>query len=155
MMAFQLMGGDMQAQGHAQVLVNMLELGSNLQAATDMARFRHAQVANTLGLESQLYDLVGKQLGAMGHNVRSVDGGAVGGYHHHVRADHTACMDLLRSCCRSGGYYRAGSDHRKTARRLGGDQSAREASRVYRPPPPAFTWSATERASGVSAPLRP
>ncbi len=51
MMAFQLMGGDMQAQGHAQVLVNMLDLGANLQAATDMARFHHIQVANELGLE--------------------------------------------------------------------------------------------------------
>src|SRR5215472_12169965 len=72
MMAFQLMGGDMQAQGHAQVLVNMLDLGSNLQAATDMARFHHSQVANELGMEQQLYDLVGKQLAGMGHKVMPV-----------------------------------------------------------------------------------
>src|SRR5205807_4331070 len=37
-----LMGGDMQAQGHAQALVNIFDLGANLQMATDMARFRHS-----------------------------------------------------------------------------------------------------------------
>jgi gamma-glutamyltranspeptidase/glutathione hydrolase len=115
MMAFQLMGGDMQAQGHAQVLVNMLELGSNLQAATDMARFRHAQVANTLNLESQLYNLVGKQLGAMGHDVRSVDGGAVGGYQAILLTPGPDPAHPLSG----GGYYRAGSDHRKDGQAVG------------------------------------
>ena len=43
MMTVTLMGGDMQAQGIAQVLVNVLDLGANLQAATDMARFRHTR----------------------------------------------------------------------------------------------------------------
>ncbi|HEX3446900.1 MAG TPA: gamma-glutamyltransferase family protein, partial [Isosphaeraceae bacterium] len=55
-MAFQLMGGDMQSQGHMQVLVNMIDLGANLQAATDMARFFHSQVSNTLSLETELYN---------------------------------------------------------------------------------------------------
>ena len=45
-MTVTLMGGDMQAQGHAQLLVNILDLGANLQAAADMARFRHAQIPN-------------------------------------------------------------------------------------------------------------
>jgi len=114
MMAFQLMGGDMQAQGHAQVLVNMLGLGANLQAATDMARFRHAQVANTVGLESQLYDVVGKELGAMGHDVRSVDGGAVGGYQAILV---TPGPDASKPSV--GRYYRAGSDHRKDGQAAG------------------------------------
>src|SRR6202000_2192441 len=56
LMSLLLMGGDMQAQGHAQVLVNIFELGANLQMATDMARFRHAQVPNDLLLERPLYD---------------------------------------------------------------------------------------------------
>jgi gamma-glutamyltranspeptidase len=43
-MSILLMGGDMQAQGHAQVLVNILDLGANVQAATDMARFYHSQL---------------------------------------------------------------------------------------------------------------
>ena len=53
-MAFQLMGGDMQAQGHAQMVVNMVDLGANLQASTDMARFHHEQVGNIFNLESLL-----------------------------------------------------------------------------------------------------
>ncbi len=80
LMTITLMGGDMQAQGHAQVLVNMLDLGANLQAATDMARFRHDQVPNKLELESELYKLVGARLQAMGHAVESVNGSRVGGY---------------------------------------------------------------------------
>ena len=46
-----LMGGDMQAQGHAQMILNMVDLGANLQASTDMARFYHDQVPNVLELE--------------------------------------------------------------------------------------------------------
>ncbi len=33
-MTVTLMGGDMQAQGHAQWLVNILDLGANLQAVS-------------------------------------------------------------------------------------------------------------------------
>ena len=51
LMTLLLMGGDMQPQGHAQVMVNMVDLGANLQAATDMARFRHDEVPDTVGLE--------------------------------------------------------------------------------------------------------
>ena len=80
LMTVTLMGGDMQAQGIAQVLVNVLDLGANVQAATDMARFRHDQVPNVLSLESQLFRLVGARLKAMGHNVESIDGSIVGGY---------------------------------------------------------------------------
>jgi gamma-glutamyltranspeptidase / glutathione hydrolase len=65
-MTVTLMGGDMQAQGIAQVLVNVLDLGANLQAATDMARFHHSQVPNALTLESKLFGLAGKNLPAMG-----------------------------------------------------------------------------------------
>ena len=42
-----LMGGDMQAQGHAQMMVNLVDLGANLQASTDMARFHHNQGATS------------------------------------------------------------------------------------------------------------
>src|SRR6185436_9953995 len=111
LMTVTLMGGDMQAQGIAQVLLNVLDLGANLQAATDMARFRHLQVPNRLTMESQLFSLVGRQLQAMGHEVRSVDGGGVGGYQ--------AIMftpDDTQPAATSGdspirGFYRAGSDH--------------------------------------------
>ena len=79
-MTVTLMGGDMQAQGIAQVLLNVLELGANVQAATDMARFRHMQVANVLTLESRCSHWSAGQLRAMGHDVRSVNGEDMGGY---------------------------------------------------------------------------
>jgi gamma-glutamyltranspeptidase/glutathione hydrolase len=72
-----LMGGDMQAQGHAQALVNILDVGADLQAATDMARCHHSQVPNRLALE---LSLVGKDLAGMGHHVNPVSGRAVGGF---------------------------------------------------------------------------
>ena len=75
-----LMGGDMQAQGHEQVLVDLIDLGANIQQAGDMARFRHDQISNTLLLESPLDDLVGKQLRAMGYTVRATDRRPMGGY---------------------------------------------------------------------------
>ena len=78
MMAFQLMGGDMQSQGHAQVVVNMVDLGANLQAASDMARFHHNQVRDTVDLESEVFKLVGPQLQAMGHKVTPDNGGRHG-----------------------------------------------------------------------------
>jgi len=80
LMTLLLMGGDMQAQGHAQAMVNIFDLGANLQAATDMARFYHSQLSNTLGLELNLYATVGKDLAAMGHRVAPIGGGSVGGF---------------------------------------------------------------------------
>jgi gamma-glutamyltranspeptidase/glutathione hydrolase len=80
LMTLGLMGGDMQVQGHAQMIVNIIDLGANLQASTDMARFYHNEVPNTLALESQLFNLVGPALTAMGHKVSRVNGGSVGGY---------------------------------------------------------------------------
>ncbi len=109
LMSILLMGGDMQAQGHAQALVDVLDLGANLQAATDMARFHHAQVPNRLELESNLYDLVGSQLAAMGHRVASVNGAPVGGYQ----------SILVTRTGPSGRFYRAGSDHRKDGQAAG------------------------------------
>jgi gamma-glutamyltranspeptidase / glutathione hydrolase len=114
MLAFQLMGGDMQAQGHGQVLVNMLDLGANVQAATDMARFHHSQIANELGLESQLYGLVGKELAVMGHRVRSVNSSTMGGFQAILV---TPGPDPANPA--SGRYYRAGSDHRKDGQAVG------------------------------------
>jgi gamma-glutamyltranspeptidase/glutathione hydrolase len=109
LMTVTLMGGDMQAQGHAQLLVNIIDLGANLQAAADMARFRHAQVPNVLSLETPLYDLVGSQLAAMGHTVKSVNGGDVGG----VQTIMWVTDPSIH------GYYRAGSDFRKDGEAVG------------------------------------
>jgi len=104
LMTVTLMGGAMQAQGIAQVLVNILDLGANLQSATDMARFYHGHVANVLGLESQLFGLVGERLQGMGHKAVAIDGAAVGGY---------------QAIMVNDGVYRAGSDHRKDGQAVG------------------------------------
>ena len=66
-MTLGLMGGDMQAQGHEQIAVDIIDLGANVQQAGDMARFRHAEISDVLSLESPLYDLVGDRLRAMGY----------------------------------------------------------------------------------------
>jgi gamma-glutamyltranspeptidase/glutathione hydrolase len=73
-------GSDQQGMGNMQVLVNILDLGANLQAAGDMARFTHNQVSNTMQLESQLFNLVGQDLIKMGHKVSSAGGEIAGGY---------------------------------------------------------------------------
>ena len=41
-MSFGVMGGDMQPQGHVQIVVNMVDFGLNVQEAGDAARFHHA-----------------------------------------------------------------------------------------------------------------
>jgi len=103
-MTVTLMGGDMQAQGHAQLLVDILDLGANLQAAADMGRFRHSQISNVLSLEAPLYDLVGDKLSAMGHTVESINGSSVGG---------------VQAIMVGSGYYRGGSDFRKDGEAVG------------------------------------
>jgi len=113
LMTVTLMGGDMQAQGHAQWLVDVLDLGANVQAAADMARFRHSQVSNVLSLETPLYDLVGSQLAAMGHTVKSVNGEDMGG------VQSIMYMADPGSGARADGYYRAGSDFRKDGEAVG------------------------------------
>jgi gamma-glutamyltranspeptidase/glutathione hydrolase len=116
LMTLLLMGGDMQAQGHAQALVNILDLGANLQAATDMARFHHSQVGNRLLLESNLYVAVGKELAGMGHTVAPTGGGAVGGFQAILMAPPAPDGNGGPA---AHGYYRAGSDHRKDGQAVG------------------------------------
>ncbi len=107
LMTVTLMGGDMQAQGHEQILVDVFDLGANLQAAADIARYRHSQIPNVLRLESPLFRLVGSQLAAMGHDVRSINGHDVGGV-----------QWLMRLPGPAGGY-RGGSDFRKDGQAAG------------------------------------
>ena len=40
-MSFGLMGGDMQPQGHVQIITDIIDFGMNVQDAGDAARWRH------------------------------------------------------------------------------------------------------------------
>jgi gamma-glutamyltranspeptidase/glutathione hydrolase len=121
LMTVTLMGGDMQAQGHAQLLVNILDLGANVQAAADMARFRHSQIPNVLSLEAPLYERVGEKLSAMGHTVNSVNGGDVGGVQSimFVAGTDSTGQDRGSGAPAPNGYFRAGSDFRKDGEAVG------------------------------------
>ena len=125
LMTFGNMGGAVQPETHAQHMVNVIDHGMNVQMTTDAARFTHNQNSNVLSLEHNLFELVGSALRARGHNVRGVDGGAVGGYQgilftrdpeltpplfnrQSIDEDHPV-----------NGIYRAGSDHRKDGQAVG------------------------------------
>lgn len=117
-------GGDQQGQGNMQVLVNILDLGANVQAAGDMARFHHNQVSNRLELESQLFRLVGSQLIAMGHKAVLSDGSPVGGFEAIMfMPDANApvgCAPVDAACTAPiAGFYRAGSNFREDGEAVG------------------------------------
>jgi gamma-glutamyltranspeptidase/glutathione hydrolase len=64
-LAFGVMGGDMQPQGHVQLLLNLLDFGMTIQEAGDAARFRHS--AAGIALESGIAPDVREGLRARGH----------------------------------------------------------------------------------------
>jgi gamma-glutamyltranspeptidase/glutathione hydrolase len=65
-MSFGVMGGDIQPQGHVQVLVNMIDRGMNLQQAIDAPRTRYINGRNVM-LEESLGPSVIDALVARGH----------------------------------------------------------------------------------------
>ena len=67
-MAFGVMGGPMQPQGHTQLLVNLLVFGMDVQEAIDASRFRHLE-GRRVALEPVGGDVV-ERLRAMGHDVQ-------------------------------------------------------------------------------------
>src|SRR5699024_1875912 len=79
-LSFGNMGGSMQPQGQVQELVNIIDVGMNVQAAGDAARFRHDQTSNIAEIESNLYELVGAELEDTGHDLKRTDGTPMGGY---------------------------------------------------------------------------
>jgi gamma-glutamyltranspeptidase / glutathione hydrolase len=88
-LSFGLMGGDMQAQGHAQVLCNMIDFGMDVQEAGDVPRFRHlgsseptgkpADGGGSVALESTIPADVRGALEAKGHRLTKSPG-SFGGY---------------------------------------------------------------------------
>ncbi len=88
---FGVMGGDMQAQGHVQVLMNLIDFGLNVQAAGDAPRAMHNGSATPTGLpaegvgsvtvEAGVSDEAIEKLRAMGHHiVRTERSSTYGGY---------------------------------------------------------------------------
>jgi gamma-glutamyltranspeptidase/glutathione hydrolase len=90
LMAFGLMGGDMQPQGHAQVIVNLLDFGMNLQEAGDAIRFHHTDSSEPMGtvmvdggilhIEDGLPQAVLDELKRRGHAMKPEPVGNYGGY---------------------------------------------------------------------------
>jgi gamma-glutamyltranspeptidase / glutathione hydrolase len=89
-LCFGVMGGDMQPQGHVQVLVNMIDFGMNVQEAGDFGRARHNGSAEPTGqpaasdggrvtVESGITDEVIEELRRRGHHVAR-SRGDFGGY---------------------------------------------------------------------------
>ena len=65
-LAFGLMGGGVQAQGHVQFLLNHFVFGMDMQAAIDAPRFRHYSGLR-VALEPPIGDTVRSALTEMGH----------------------------------------------------------------------------------------
>ncbi len=125
LMTFGNMGGTVQPETHAQHIVNLIDLGMNVQMTADAARFTHLQTTNVLSLERHLFDRVGAALTAKGHDVRAVTGAAVGGYQgilftRDPRMPEPAFDRRWAAEDRPvNGIYRAGSDHRKDGQAAG------------------------------------
>ena len=90
LMAFGLMGGDMQPQGHAQIIVNMKDFGMNLQEAGDAIRLYHTGSSEPTGtvmtdggelhIEDGLPQPLLDELKRRGHVLTPTLVGAYGGY---------------------------------------------------------------------------
>ena len=90
LMAFGLMGGDMQPQGHAQVIVNLFDFGMNLQEAGDAIRFHHTGSSEPTGtvmkdggvlhIEDGLPAAALEELARRGHVMKPEGVGQYGGY---------------------------------------------------------------------------
>ena len=95
-LSFGVMGGSMQPQAHAQILINLIDFDMNLQEAGDAARMRHSGSSQptdevmtdggTVYLESGIPESVREELKAMGHNIATWRI-AYGGYQAILRND--------------------------------------------------------------------
>ena len=87
--SFGLMGGAMQPQGHAQIVINLIDFNMNLQEAGDAPRIRHVGSSQPTGeimldggyisLESGYSENTRKELLKKGHKLK-YDKGGFGGY---------------------------------------------------------------------------
>ena len=66
---FGIMGGDHQAQAHAQFVSNLVDYEMGPQQAIDHPRFNHNHAENIVGLERGFPEEIRGRLGKMGHNL--------------------------------------------------------------------------------------
>jgi len=88
-MSFGVMGGDMQPQGQAQIVINMIDFGMDVQAAGDAARWYHYNDneptgeimtdGGLLSLESGITLNIQQELASRGHTLK-LSPGSYGGY---------------------------------------------------------------------------
>ena len=89
-LSFGVMGGDMQPQGHVQVLIDMIDFGMNVQEAGDAPRIQHfgsatptgkpmAADGGTVGAESGIPEATLEALKKKGHHLLRASG-SFGGY---------------------------------------------------------------------------
>ena len=100
-MSFGVMGGSMQAQGHAQMVIRIYDYGQNPQTASDAARWRVLE-DNRLHLEDGFDQDVAKELAARGHVLATDTPDEAFGF--------GGAQLIYRP---SDQFYIAGSDHRK------------------------------------------
>ena len=96
LISFGLMGGGMQPQGHAQIVINIVDFQMNLQEAGDAPRIRHFGSSEPTGetminggflsLESGIDDQVRSELMKLGHKLKDEKGG-YGGYQAIMKID--------------------------------------------------------------------
>ena len=120
LMTFGNMGGSVQPETHAQHMVNLIDLGMNVQMTTDAARFTHNQNTNVLSLETNLFNLVGR--GAEGEGPRGAQrqrrlGRRLSGHSVHARSAH-AGADLRSTRSVDG----RSAGQRRLSRRIGSSQ---------------------------------
>ena len=77
-MSFGVMGGDMQPQGHVQIMLNRIEFGMNVQEAGEAARIKHNPLAG-VAVESGIGAAAVAELDRLGHDIVRTPG-VFGGY---------------------------------------------------------------------------
>ncbi len=105
-MSFGVMGGSMQAQGHAQMVVRMYEYGQNPQTASDAPRWRVLEDLQ-LHLEQGFDPDVARELAKRGHRLYTGS------------PDEETGFGGAQLILRQGDHYVGGSDHRKDGQAAG------------------------------------
>jgi len=71
-MSFGVMGGSMQPQGHAQIVINMVDFGMNLQEAGDAPRIRHVGSSQPTGQKMSDGGIINLESGISYENIREL-----------------------------------------------------------------------------------